>query len=306
MFAVNVESVSVGTNLLDLRSPVFCDTLHGLIFSYQNNRLLKTDDGGKSWSLTFDASALGGIFEIKYPNKDTAFFTITDNTNHRALCYRSTNACASWTQIFTLYENRHLSYYNGKVGYAVSAIPPSISPVLLKTTNSGTSWATFSGGNVPGPNCSYLQFFNSTIGFARANGFQYRTIDGGYSWTSLGRYQVGTRFSTNGQSYRVNDSDQGIDRTDDFGTTWTQVWEQTNHNIDNLAFSDGGLVVAVNTGYLMISSDFGLNWKYPVDQDGVDFSKYSFGEFTVLNDHTIIGIGGPYGSGESTILRITF
>ncbi|MCX6312729.1 MAG: hypothetical protein NT084_13990 [Bacteroidetes bacterium] len=307
LFVVDVKSVVVGNNLSNLSTiPVFSDAQHGLIFTYENAQLLKTNDAGETWTSCFDASSIGSILNIQFPNKDTAFFTIQDAPNHHCLCYRSTDACATWTQVFTLNQNCYLNYYNGKHGFAVSAIPPAASLQLLETSDAGTSW-TVSSGTLPALYTSSIQFFDHSIGFGTSNGFFYKTIDGGTTWTSLGDYQERTPFAHSGKSFKTNYSDRGIYRTLNYGTTWTQVWVDSGHNFTNLTYcEDGKTVVASSDRCLMISIDNGETWHFPLSKDGTDFSHYIFKGFVAVDDHTIIGAGGPETGYNATILKITF
>jgi photosystem II stability/assembly factor-like uncharacterized protein len=269
LFVGDITAISLGTNDTSLEIPVFADSKHGLIYSYDSGELFRTSDGGDTWSLSFNANAIGTILNIQYPNADTAYFTIPDYTVHHSYCYRSTDGCATWTPVFTLNENCHLSYCDGKNGFAVSAIPPSTTIKLLKTTNAGNNWAI--SGSLPAPNTASIQFINPTTCFATAGGFQYCTTNAGTTWNPIGQYQVNSRLSKTGTSFRTNTNDRGIYKTTDLGNNWTQVWTDSGHNFSCVDFSDDGIVCASQNDCLMISTDSGQTWHFYQQKEGANF-----------------------------------
>lgn len=302
LFVVNAEHPVVAGNNQYLSLAVFADTTHGFIFSFETCQLYKTNDGGTTWISCYNANG-GVISNIRYPDPDTAFFTIADNVNHISKCYRSIDGGTNWVHIADLYQTCYLDYYSGKNGYAISAIPPSNSVRMVKTNNAGTSWAN-SSGNIPVISTNSIQFFNAAIGFAIWGSWEYSTNDGGLTWTSISNADLHTRISKTGISFKKDGTNKNILKSVDFGTTWAVVWHYTQ-NVTYLAFSDEGVVCASGNGCLLISPDMGDTWHYALQKDGQDFQNYCFNAFVPVGAHTVIGIGGPH-IDEQSLMKITF
>jgi photosystem II stability/assembly factor-like uncharacterized protein len=268
-----------------------------------NHTLLKSNDGGESWGMCFDAAAADAIYQFAYPTVDTAYVFVEVNSSVNCSSYRSTDGGVSWTQLFTLHEYPTVSFYSGKYGYVAGSVPPSATQTLLRTLNAGAQYGTCLG-NLPGASNGYFQFVNANIGFTGYSGSMYNTFDGGQNWTSIGTFQFFGRFSKNGIGFKI---DGGIFKSTDYGTTWRQVFENTGgYDLREIDFSEEGLCAAATDGHIFISFDLGETWKDCVERSGPDIASYRFYNLTVIDNKNIICSGHEFSHYSDFVMKISF
>lgn len=141
-----------------------------------NNRLFKTIDSGENWTIIVPA----GIFpnDMAVVSEDTIFLVNSEGAFGGV--FRTTNGGASWTQVNLAPNNPDRIYmYNARIGFICGG------GQLRKTTNSGQNWNLLSGTGTGA--FSDLFFIDSLTGWkAIAVGgggwIMGKSTDGGINW----------------------------------------------------------------------------------------------------------------------------
>jgi photosystem II stability/assembly factor-like uncharacterized protein len=154
-------------------------------------------------------------------------------------------------------------------------------PVLLKTTDAGTTWLPLNPG--PGSSVDAIQFLDALNGWILVNTYGHmdsesrlmQTSDGGTTWT--------TRFAgTNTGIYCLHFLDQQhgwaggstLLRTSDGGQTWTTHAPPPGHDINDLYFADANTGWAAGSdsenwaGVILKTTDGGSTWAPQTIHDG--------------------------------------
>lgn len=152
---------------------------------------------------------------------------------------------------------------NPNMGWACS-----IEGYVVRTTDAGNTWR---GAQIRGGNLEYVQFLNSSIGYASGPSGVYRSTDGGSSWRDITPNLVAEEKMWG--SYWMSETEglffvggcmtgrQYFYRTVDAGQTWTvTVTSEANSGLsDGIVFRDGN-GYAVSSGVLWGTNDAGRNW----------------------------------------------
>jgi photosystem II stability/assembly factor-like uncharacterized protein len=157
-------------------------------------KLLRSTDGGESWSLIDLSSRAGMILDVKFVDANTGFVfagTSADASQSEALVLKTSDGGATWREVYRSgrkFENSwKASFVDSRTGYASVQTYDAKreQQVVLKTADGGETWAEL-------PlvvNAKARQF---GIGFASAStgwvgtavgGFETR--DGGANWTAV-------------------------------------------------------------------------------------------------------------------------
>lgn len=112
--------------------------------------LLRSTDGGKSWSVRDAGSVAGMILDVKFLDENTGLIFCLDQPrcgDDRGLILRSTDGGVSWREVYRSGRKAELiwkaSFVDGKIGYATVqglrhvACPASL---IVKTTDGGQNW----------------------------------------------------------------------------------------------------------------------------------------------------------------------
>ena len=286
----------------DVGKPEFTNVSNGMVRA--DNKILKTNNGGKSWFACYDSTQM--IYSLDRPNSDTSFISFYA-TSSTVGTKRTVDGGSSWTPAYTFGSFTAISMYSGKYGYAVASIPPSLTPDLLRTINAGTTWSVCPG-SLPAANTIDLQFFDVNNGIAVAGSSQgiqqYRTSDGGVNWISIGFCNTYSKFSSSGTAFRT-DNTHSIYKTTDFGNSWRKVFDNVGGNwISDIAFHESGLCVAGMHGVLLVSNDMGETWNVYSSND-ITMDNYSFYNVQVLDRHTVISTGEESEGHDEFMVRIT-
>lgn len=237
------------TDKMYFRQVVFPDDLHGYIIGDRvtstGSFILKTIDGGLSWDtisipvpylsyIHMISADKGYLYKSGSPNMivytedgfdtfsspamamDSCFSilgvgTINDSTGFHLLnegrLHKFTNYATGFSNVWT--GSSFISFPSNTVGYACN------NDVLLRTTNSGTSWDTVSTMPV---NAYSGKFTSVNTGYILGTEF-YRTIDGGINFNMVSTMTAAT-FAVRG-NYCMLISDMGnVELSGNTGNTW--------------------------------------------------------------------------------------
>ncbi|HZW39865.1 MAG TPA: T9SS type A sorting domain-containing protein [Ignavibacteriaceae bacterium] len=206
------------------------------------------------------------ISSISFPRNDLGFATVFDQINGLSsfTLLKTPNMGDTWTSkvVNGLRFPSQIYFVNDKLGF-ISGYG-DIGGVVLRTTNSGTSWTKYdlgAGGTSP----IGINFINEKTGFIIArltNGsILYKTTDGGNSWnnfTNLGQYHY--------KNIQFIDSLNGwisgakLLKTTNGGQSFTPLAEGLYFN--DVHFFDllNGIGISASSGKIRKTTDGGQNW----------------------------------------------
>lgn len=165
----------------DLSSIFFLDTETGWSVGESGGVILKTTDGGASWTqIAFNQSS--GYYDIYFADKDRGWavgFNCTDNGCDGIIIYTGDGG-ANWTEKEIVKDIYFLSIFfvNNNIGWATTGPYGTV----YKTTDGGMNWtAQETGRETDFYDCHF--FDNNTGIVAGRDGLIMRTTDGGENWT---------------------------------------------------------------------------------------------------------------------------
>lgn len=136
--------------------------------------------------------------------------------------------------------------------------------VLVRTTNSGTTWPTTPVGLSHDYNSGTISTPSSGVAWAAAaNGLVTRTTNGGTTWSASVQAGVGylADLIAVNSSIAIVSGAYGMARTTDGGATWSLLQAPLNAHVHDFdRFGSGALVAATNGMGVMRSTDNGATW----------------------------------------------
>lgn len=206
-----------GSDLADLH---FFDAQHGVAVGFiaggSEDLILRTADGGQSWSFAYEGVGDGGFFyslnDLFFVNANTGW-AVGRNGN----IYKTTNAGQSWSlqPAGTSGEFYSVWFVNASTGFVAGE------DGLYKTTNGGAVWEPTSLGGA-----EQIAFPTAATGYAAAGNMLSKTTDGGDNWTSVPLPQMDGYIN----DVYFHDADTGyllfnntIVRTLDGGISWEEA-----------------------------------------------------------------------------------
>jgi photosystem II stability/assembly factor-like uncharacterized protein len=204
----------IGTNLYDIH---FFDEQNGVavggILDLGKDIILRTTDGGASWSFAYEGFGNGGaIFTLN------DLFFIDNNigwaVGRNGNIYKTTNTGVSWVSqpSGTNSELYSVWFVNANLGFAAG------SNVLLKTVNGGANWFPLSLNGA-----QKVVFADANTGYAGGGTTIYKTTDGGVNWSQLplpvvGGYLTDLHLSSTQACYALFNNT--VLRSTDGGQSW--------------------------------------------------------------------------------------
>lgn len=197
------------------RHVYFTDASTGYAVGYDLLSVLKTTDGGASWSKLQVGNISKGFIGCFFLNKSTGFIGGDDGI------YKTTDGGATWTQTGFGSNYTNIFFVNSTLGFAVGGTTGKEASLDV-TTDGGNSWShksTSSFSRLYG-----LFFINDKIGWAADDkNVILKTTNGGVDWQPV--------YSNSGAgSIRFSDEKNGwavgndkLLRTTDGGATWNNV-----------------------------------------------------------------------------------
>jgi len=222
----------------------FLNTLTGWISGsygdYLNSTgiLLKSSDGGSSWSTAYNSSR--GLWDVVFINSNTGF--VCGDMKYFA---KTTNGGLNWSQKnlgTTISEFFQMAFPDNNTGYIVGSHNE-----IFKTTNGGENW--FQQNVSVATWFRDVCFLNVSTGFAvGSNGVILKTTNGGDSWVrktvSVTSYLFSVQFIEAGTGW-IAGWDNTLLRSTDYGETWSSVdGLPGNNQLANINF------VNASTGWL--------------------------------------------------------
>lgn len=250
----------------NLRSLIFVTPQTGFACG-ANGTILKLTNGGDSIQsiITPTNNNLEKLYAL---NADTLFAV-----GHYATLLRSLNKGVTWDSIYTnigpAESFTSIHFINQHVGFITAS-----NGILLKTTNSGTTWTQQTTGI---SNYLYdIYFTNSLIGYLGGNNFLAKTTDGGNTWSKIGD---STSYFNYTQIIFINDSTGFVGggagggfvlRTNNAGLTWDIVLSDNNYL--KIAVTPSGEIMAYGKG-VWLSSDNGNTWLKQITASDAEFNN---------------------------------
>ncbi|MDP4236302.1 MAG: T9SS type A sorting domain-containing protein, partial [Bacteroidota bacterium] len=188
----------------------------GDLYDRPGDGFYKSADGGMNWTHMATASTVGSQCNqvlIDPQVSSTVFLTGTDGIR------RSTDGGATWKKILSIGGVTHMVIdpTNGQNLYAAGG------GVIRKSTDGGTTW---------------------TSGDLAANISGKYTITLGISKKDVSKIYASIGSSSTGGSL-------GVARSDDYGDTWTLVWDNDNY-MSRQAFYDNACAVSPNSATTVV------------------------------------------------------
>jgi photosystem II stability/assembly factor-like uncharacterized protein len=201
-------SLAIGAIAIDPNNPnnIYVGTGEAdySVDSYYGQGLLKSTDGGTTWTLISSPFASGGsappFAQIAIqPGNSSVLLAATESG-----VYRSTNAGATWTNELPSYASAVIfdpsnanTAYAGMNGYFNSIVYTSVTAAIYKSTDGGVTWTALTGGTgSPLPAGSAVWRTALTLDSAgnllagvapssEGSGTPYKSSNGGTTWTAL-------------------------------------------------------------------------------------------------------------------------
>jgi photosystem II stability/assembly factor-like uncharacterized protein len=228
------------------RSVFFVDAKIGYIAG-NNGTILQTIDGGKSW-ITRSTDYKEFLYDITFQGKKTGFI-VGGNFENEAVIMKSENYGENWS-ITHRYQGISAFMATQAVNEKVVYVS-GYNGAILKTTNSGTSWAFQKSGVKE--RLQGLSFVNELTGWiVGTQGTIIHTKDGGKTWNTQ---QSGTNehlesihFLNENIGYTTGNNGI-ILATKDGGKTWIKQESFTTEPLHAVRFINANVGYAVG-GYL--------------------------------------------------------
>ncbi|MCH4892189.1 hypothetical protein GO308_03565 [Sphingomonas sp. SFZ2018-12] len=150
--------------------------------------ILRSTDGGKSWSVIDMAEHAGMILDIKFFDERTGLVfasTGTDPKTTEGLILRTTDGGKSWTRVYTSGRGAELiwkaSFPTATTGYATvqSYDPARAQQLIVKTSDGGKSWTELPMVENAAARQFGIGFVDADHGFVGTMAGGFETRDGG-------------------------------------------------------------------------------------------------------------------------------
>jgi photosystem II stability/assembly factor-like uncharacterized protein len=154
-------------------------------------RLLRSIDGGETWSFIDMSSRAGMILDVKFLDANTGFVfaaSSSDIANSQALILKTRDGGRTWREVYRSPRKFELiwkgSFVGSQTGFAtVQTYDHGRSQqVVVKTTNGGDSWKELPLVSDPKALEFGVGFTNAKIGWVGTAIGGFETRDGGVSW----------------------------------------------------------------------------------------------------------------------------
>ncbi len=233
-------------------------------------RILKTEDGGRTWKQQFHDDFCG-LSTIHFPeDENTGYAAGSCYSPPEEFMLKTIDGGNSWNEISTG-DNAILMalfFINNELGWGVGR-----GGKIVKTTDGGQTWEIQDSGDENRLNDVY--FLNEYQGWAVGRfGTIVYTSDGGNNWHNQesdtdiwlnGVYFVDehTGWIAGGRwNYHLEDHEYIILRTRDGGATWESQENGTGLSLSSVFFADhSNGWVAGNFGTILSTSDGGETWE---------------------------------------------
>lgn len=251
-----------------------------------HSTFLRTTNGGITWqSQTFSSSKW--MYALEYLNNG-----IFVAGGYNGVMYKTTDYGLTWSPRPSgttewIYD---LHFPNPDTGYAVG-----LNGVILRSVNAGDNWSVLP--YVAPVTLLDVHFHSTHLGLAvGSDGRIFKTTNAGLSWQEMNNEDNRTL-----SSVWMLDADTVIAcgfeglilRSTDAGQSWAPMISGTPNNLQDLVWTENGILYAVGYGSIIRSTDAGVTWNsmnYPVT--------------TNLTSLDVVNVGTAYAVGLSgTIIK---
>jgi len=246
------------------------------ISGYNNNDLIKTEDGGDNWSVIYTDTVYSFI-DIDFLSEQLGFGIFGEYQNYSVVS-KTQDGGTTWDTIqISNVDLKSILFIDEDNGWAVGTTPNQ-ELFITHTSNSGISWQEQNNINIPGWGLIDVDFIDSEYGFAVGNfGALIKTTDGGNSWTeSWGNldpnlfwsdYQLTgvyfpellncwvTGYSLYSGGYRTM-----VAHTTDGGANWDTLSFSSSYGAGDIFFINDSDGFIVGRSYDYKTTDGGDNW----------------------------------------------
>lgn len=185
------------------------DVIYGVGRYSGSATLIKTTDGGQTWTGTDLAPILSTAIDVYFTDELTGFIvggTSPDLLDGRAVIIRTTDGGQTWSRVYTSNPGKGV---NGEWGWKISFPSDLVGYVsiehhgssdfvpskVLKTVDGGRTWNALTiPGSLTRAGLQGVGFIDENIGWASGRGITSVTTDGGVTWSQLAPWnqQAGT------------------------------------------------------------------------------------------------------------------
>lgn len=258
---------------------------------YDNGKVVKTTDGGHTWSVSAQTALTSEPSNIDFVNSTVGYVAHND-------IYKSIDVGVTFEEVYVDYDANYsdIFFLNDSVGYALSSTGTSCSLIrkIIKTLDGGDTWNTVfyeSGGCI-----DFKKIFCLNKDTCFCVGGNYvssqrvmRTFNGGQSWSYVTPNASGEEIL---DVVFVNEhlGFAGKYKTTDLGNTWTLMPMPTDVNPRRIAF------VNADTGYFATTGTI-----YQTVNGGECWQRMAFGgSGSRVHDLSFVNSGLGYYSGETS------
>lgn len=253
---------------LSLEDVDFTDKQTGWIITHLDNRILRTTDGGNSWSEQ-NIEGSDWLWDIDMVDNELGYVV-----GNKGEIFKTTNGGTDWLnqKSGTTYDLSKACFITGSEGWVVGGTTSDFSGIVLKTTDGGKNWVKQTPSNTP--RLISVSFIDSLRGWVISGGGSasdhaeiLRTIDGGNNWTVQdwgSQYDLRGIFFINARRGfllgNITGGGYGVYLTNDGGNTWkaTYLGSSTLYDIKFIN-NDIGFIVGA-CGRIYKTNDSGATW----------------------------------------------
>lgn len=273
----NLTWVRIDSPVVDpLHNGCFINSVHGWIITYGTGVVLRTRDGGNTWTV---ASKLDSIFyeSIFFANPDEGWLC-----GEKGSLLHTRDGGSSWQKITEF--PRTCAFYGVYIledgrGFLVGMDEGTRKAVFYQTTDRGETW-TERSDIVTSACLEPIQFLDADRGYIAGGNQVLRTTDGGRNWDM---YDVdenlvirGLHFTNFSHGWLVGHEGR-VFQTNDSGRTWNQSERFTLNRLRSVYFINGqrGFIAGDQNeepGSLWWTIDAGAKWNR-LDQELPDIHR---------------------------------
>ena len=271
-----------------------CVSLVGNQIFIGGNQLVKSPDGGASWSVNTLKHAQGfellgsSLYDIHFFDAQNGVAVGLIEGGGQDIILRTTNGGLNWSYAYQGYGNggalftlHDLFFINSTVGWAVGR-----NGNIYKTVNAGASWVLQPSGT--SSELYSVWFVNANLGFAAGSNVLLKTVNGGASWspTSLnGAEKVVFADASTGYAGSGNT----LFKTTNGGQSWSQLPLPAGSGyLTDLHLIGTQTCYALFNNTVLRSTDGGQNW-----EESAGLTSFSLVEqFEWLDSQQAVAAGG--------------